>query len=162
LKYVQEVDILSEKILGILSEGLSLATEALHLALTASTPGRSQPITLRTNFYGLKEDGEAVPGVVHAHSDPGGLTTLLADDVPGLEVKRNDKWVKVDPILGAFIVNIGDQIEVFIFYRFNEVTRQNIVSAVAAYLIWLCIILNLLTSDDFPVSRSAVMAGTRA
>ncbi|XP_010269427.1 PREDICTED: 1-aminocyclopropane-1-carboxylate oxidase 5-like [Nelumbo nucifera] len=52
------------------------------------------------------------------HSDPGGLTLLLADDrVPGLQVLRGGNWVTVKPFPNAFIVNIDYQIQVsFSFY----------------------------------------------
>jgi len=51
---------------------------------------------------------------VGEHPDYGVLTILATDDVPGLEVRnRADRWVKVPPIPGAFIVNIGDMLEIW-------------------------------------------------
>ncbi|MCU1458437.1 MAG: 2OG-Fe(II) oxygenase [Actinomycetia bacterium] len=46
-----------------------------------------------------------------AHTDYGILTILLADDVPGLQVWRQDRWHDVSPPRGSFIVNIGDMLE---------------------------------------------------
>jgi len=38
---------------------------------------------------------------------------LLPDDqVPGLQVRKCDNWITVKPARHAFIVNIGDQIQV--------------------------------------------------
>ena len=47
------------------------------------------------------------------HTDYGGVTFLLMDDTPGaLEVENSDgRWVKVNPLEGAYVVNIGDMVE---------------------------------------------------
>lgn len=47
-----------------------------------------------------------------SHSDYGFLTLLLQDDVQGLQIQFQDKWVTVDPIPGSFVVNVGDHLEV--------------------------------------------------
>jgi isopenicillin N synthase-like dioxygenase len=58
----------------------------------------------------------ASPQGVGAHKDSGVLTLLLAaPDSRGLQVRRHggtDDWVDVPPIDGAFIVNIGELLEV--------------------------------------------------
>lgn len=47
------------------------------------------------------------------HTDPNALTILLQDQqVTGLQVLNNDQWIKVDPYPDAFVVNIGDQLQV--------------------------------------------------
>ena len=46
------------------------------------------------------------------HSDYGFLTLLLQDEVKGLQIQLQDKWVTVDPIPGSFVVNVGDHLEV--------------------------------------------------
>lgn len=51
---------------------------------------------------------------VGAHRDAGVLTLLLAEpDSRGLQVRDpRDGWVDVDPLPGAFIVNIGEMLEI--------------------------------------------------
>lgn len=50
---------------------------------------------------------------VGAHRDAGVLTLLLAEPgSSGLAVKRDDGWIEVDPLPGAFIVNIGEMLEI--------------------------------------------------
>jgi len=46
-----------------------------------------------------------------AHSDYGLLTFLATDDVPGLEIYLNGKWVEAPPKRGAFVVNLGDMFQ---------------------------------------------------
>ncbi|KAE8705895.1 putative Senescence-related protein 1 [Hibiscus syriacus] len=50
-----------------------------------------------------------------AHSDPVGLTILLQiSEMEGLQVKKDGGWVPIKPLENAFIVNIGDIMEVMI------------------------------------------------
>ncbi|MCL7030387.1 hypothetical protein MKW94_010067 [Papaver nudicaule] len=52
---------------------------------------------------------------VGRHKDGGALTILAQDDVGGLEVKRKIQgdWVRVNPIQGSFVINVGDIIQVW-------------------------------------------------
>ena len=50
---------------------------------------------------------------VGAHKDPGILTLLLVEPgVAGLQVEREGAWVDVPPVEDAFVVNIGELMEV--------------------------------------------------
>lgn len=67
---------------------------------------------LRVNFYPKCPQPDLTLGL-SSHSDPGGMTILLPDEnVAGLQVRRGDCWLTVKPIPNAFIINIGDQIQV--------------------------------------------------
>jgi isopenicillin N synthase-like dioxygenase len=49
---------------------------------------------------------------VGAHKDSGFLTMLLQDDQPGLQVEVTpDNWIDASPLPGAFVVNIGELLE---------------------------------------------------
>lgn len=46
------------------------------------------------------------------HSDYGFLTLLLQDEVKGLQIQHEGKWVSVEPLPNSFVVNVGDHLEV--------------------------------------------------
>ncbi|MCI96375.1 1-aminocyclopropane-1-carboxylate oxidase-like protein, partial [Trifolium medium] len=47
------------------------------------------------------------------HTDPGAITLLLQNQVPGLQVEHDGEWVDVNPVRGGIIVNIGDFLQVY-------------------------------------------------
>lgn len=51
---------------------------------------------------------------VGRHKDGGALTVLAQDDVGGLEVRRkaDGEWIRVKPTPDAYIINVGDIIQV--------------------------------------------------
>lgn len=112
LEYRKELKSLAEKLFGVLSERLGLSSDALLSAIIGGSPSDCLTVRVRTNFYGLDENGEAIPWKLESHSDAGGMTILLADDVPGLEIKKDGQWVGVNPIPGGFVVNISDMTEI--------------------------------------------------
>ncbi|MFE9258239.1 isopenicillin N synthase family dioxygenase [Streptomyces sp. NPDC006879] len=49
---------------------------------------------------------------VGAHKDYGFLTLLLQDGVGGLQVRRGEDFLDVPPVPGAFVVNLGELLEI--------------------------------------------------
>ncbi|KAL2939833.1 hypothetical protein RDABS01_001836, partial [Bienertia sinuspersici] len=105
--YLGEVVKLSQRLMKVFSSNLGLEENYLQNAFG----GEENGACLRVNFYPKCPQPDLTLGL-SSHSDPGGLTVLLPDhDVPGLQVRRDDKWITVKPAKHAFIVNIGDQIQ---------------------------------------------------
>lgn len=74
---------------------------------------------MRINYYPPCPQPEKVIGLT-PHSDGAGLTILLQlNDVQGLQVRKDGKWILIKPMPNAFIVNIGDIIEVKLPSLFN-------------------------------------------
>ncbi|KAI3831889.1 hypothetical protein MKX03_022261 [Papaver bracteatum] len=67
---------------------------------------------MRMNYYPPCPQPEHVIGL-SPHSDAGGLTILLQlNEVEGLQIKKEESWVPIKPLPNAFVVNIGDILEI--------------------------------------------------
>ncbi|KAJ4703749.1 2-oxoglutarate (2OG) and Fe(II)-dependent oxygenase superfamily protein [Melia azedarach] len=67
---------------------------------------------MRMNYYPPCPQPEDVIGL-GPHSDGCGVTILLQlNETEGLQIKKDGKWVTVKPLPGAFIINIGNSMEV--------------------------------------------------
>jgi len=108
-EYGEEVVKLGGRVLELLSINLGLNDDFF-----LNTFGGENDLggCLRVNFYPKCPQPDLTLGL-SSHSDPGGLTILLPDDyVSGLQVRRGEDWITVKPVPNAFIINIGDQIQV--------------------------------------------------
>lgn len=64
------------------------------------------------------------------HSDYGFLTLVLQDDVEGLQIQSQDKWVTIQPIPDSFVVNVGDHLEIFSNGRYKSVLHRVLVNSI--------------------------------
>ena len=71
-----------------------------------------QPQTMKVTYYPPCRQAGDVLGL-SPHTDACAVTLLLhVNDVQGLQIRRDDgKWHAVEPLEGAFIVNVGDTLE---------------------------------------------------
>ncbi|GAU21696.1 hypothetical protein TSUD_242680 [Trifolium subterraneum] len=68
--------------------------------------------TIRMGYYPPCPQPDQVIGL-DPHSDAGGLTILLqVNEMQGLQIKKDGLWVPINPLPDAFVVNIGDQLEI--------------------------------------------------
>ena len=79
---------------------------------------------MRMNYYPPCPQPELVVGL-NAHSDAVGLTILLqVNELEGLQIRKDGRWIPVKPLPNAFIVNIGDILEVNTKFSNNYLTFQ--------------------------------------
>ncbi|CAL1373287.1 unnamed protein product [Linum trigynum] len=68
--------------------------------------------SMRMNYYPPCPQPNQVIGLT-PHSDATGLTILLQlNQVEGLQIRKNGNWVSVKPLPDAFVINIGDIVEI--------------------------------------------------
>ncbi|OMO96778.1 Oxoglutarate/iron-dependent dioxygenase [Corchorus olitorius] len=80
---------------------------------------------IRLNYYPPCSKPDLVLGI-SPHSDSDLLTLLLQNEIPGLQIKHKDEWFPVNPIPNAFVVNIGDVIEVLSNGMYRSVEHRAI------------------------------------
>ena len=63
------------------------------------------------NYYPLCPQPEHAIGIPH-HTDHGLVTLLIQNEMKGLQVEHNGKWLTVDGPANGFFVNLADQMQV--------------------------------------------------
>ncbi|RZC21392.1 Protein DMR6-LIKE OXYGENASE 2, partial [Glycine soja] len=79
------------------------------------------------NFYPACPQPDLTLGIP-PHSDYGFLTLLLQDEVEGLQIQHQDKWITVQPIPNAFVVNVGDHLEIYSNGKYKSVLHRVVVN----------------------------------
>ncbi|KAJ4726529.1 2-oxoglutarate (2OG) and Fe(II)-dependent oxygenase superfamily protein [Melia azedarach] len=91
----------------------------------------SMEIKNSSSQFDLENGKKKVIGLT-PHSDASGLTILLQiNEVEGLQIKKNGKWLPVTPVLpNAFIVNIGDTLEIITNGTYRSIEHRATVNSV--------------------------------
>ena len=106
LAYHEAMSDLGLRVVRLLSESLGMSPN--HFDAFFDKP----MATLRLLHYNQQaSDPERGIYAAGAHSDYGMITLLLCDDVPGLQILQEEKWIKVPPRQKTFIVNLGDMLQ---------------------------------------------------
>uniref|UniRef100_A0A1J3ICI4 Leucoanthocyanidin dioxygenase n=1 Tax=Noccaea caerulescens TaxID=107243 RepID=A0A1J3ICI4_NOCCA len=104
-EYGGEMKKLAQKLLGLISESLSLPCSTIEEAVGEIY----QNMTM--SYYPPCPQPELTLGL-QSHSDMGAITLLIQDDVGGLQLYKDSQWLAVPPISHAILVLIADQTEI--------------------------------------------------
>ncbi|XP_050230199.1 naringenin,2-oxoglutarate 3-dioxygenase [Mercurialis annua] len=121
----------SEKLMGLGCKLLEVLSEAMGLekdALTKACVEMDQKVVV--NFYPKCPQPDLTLGLKR-HTDPGTITLLLQDHVGGLQATRDNgkTWITVQPVEGAFVVNLGDHGHYLSNGRFKNADHQAVVNS---------------------------------
>lgn len=119
-EYNKEILRVTNNILELLSEGLALESNALKSCLG----GDEVELEMKINMYPPCPQPELALGV-EPHTDMSALTLLVSNDVPGLQVWKENSWVAVNYLQDALFVHIGDQLEVIAYYSYSMLILIN-------------------------------------
>jgi len=123
-KYAADVRALILRLLAAISEALGLDSDYLNRIF-----GKHSQL-MDIMYYPPCPNPDLTLGTPR-HSDARGITVLMQDAVSGLQVLRDEKWVAVEPIANAFVVNMGDQLQVVSNGRFRSVEHRAVTNAFA-------------------------------
>nr|ATI97620.1 F3H [Lotus filicaulis] len=121
----------SEKLMGLACKLLEVLSEAMGLekeALTKACVDMEQKVVV--NYYPKCPQPDLTLGLKR-HTDPGTITLLLQDQVGGLQATRDNgkTWITVQPLEGAFVVNLGDHGHYLSNGRFKNADHQAVVNS---------------------------------
>lgn len=75
------------------------------------------------NYYPPCPQPELAMGLI-PHSDHGLFTLLIQNEVGGLQIQHNGKWVDVNPLPNSILVNTGDHLEIFSNGKYKSVLHR--------------------------------------
>ncbi|KFK28066.1 hypothetical protein AALP_AA8G467300 [Arabis alpina] len=127
-EYTRQLKMLSEKIMGWLSEGLGLRSEAIKEVVAGE-------YMLIVNYYPPCPHSDLIEGL-DAHTDVSGLTLILPNEIPGLQVFKDDQWIELENIPSAIIVLIADQILRASNGRYKSVLHKTTVDKEKTRMSW--------------------------
>ncbi|KAL6662088.1 hypothetical protein ACP70R_001472 [Stipagrostis hirtigluma subsp. patula] len=116
--YSVEMTNLAMRLLGFMAADLGVEQEVLRGAFS----GKRQSMAF--HYYPPCRHPEKVMGII-PHTDGLGLTLLLhLDDTPGLQIRKDGRWFPVRPLPEAFVVNIGDILDVLTNGTYRSVEHR--------------------------------------
>ncbi|XP_077233141.1 protein LATERAL BRANCHING OXIDOREDUCTASE 1-like isoform X1 [Tasmannia lanceolata] len=123
-EYARAVKKLAFKLVELISLSLGLPEKRLNDFFKDNTG------FIRLNHYPPCPSPHLALGVGR-HKDGGALTVLAQDDVGGLEVKRktDGEWIRVKPIPDAYIINVGDIIQVWSNEKYESPEHRVVVNS---------------------------------
>ncbi|PRQ23273.1 putative oxoglutarate/iron-dependent dioxygenase, non-heme dioxygenase domain-containing protein [Rosa chinensis] len=123
-EYSQEVEKLSLKLMGLIALSLGLPEDRFKGYF------KDQTSFIRLNHYPPCPSPQLALGV-GPHKDAGALTVLAQDEVGGLEVKRktDGEWIRVRPTPNAYIINVGDILQVWSNDKYESAEHRVMVNS---------------------------------
>lgn len=120
--YSSELYLLGKILLNVMAMNLGINPEVMANMLEDGAQ------SVRFNYYPPCPQADKVVGL-SPHSDGSLITWVLqVNEVQGLQIKKNDRWVPVKPLPGAFVVNIGDSFEILSNGKYRSIEHRVVVN----------------------------------
>ncbi|KVH89441.1 codeine O-demethylase-like [Cynara cardunculus var. scolymus] len=122
-KYLLEVQKLGMSLFGLIGQAVDIDNKEMFEIFEDGMQ------SVRMTYYPPCPQPDLVIGLT-PHSDAAGITILLqVNDVDGLQVKKDGIWIPVNFRPDAFIVNVGDILEILSNGVCNSIEHRAIVNA---------------------------------
>ncbi|XVF87234.1 hypothetical protein PTKIN_Ptkin18bG0102400 [Pterospermum kingtungense] len=121
--YAIEAKNLAMMILGYMARALKMDAEEMRELFTDGVQ------SMRMNYYPPCPEPDMAIGF-SPHSDAVALTILFQlNETEGLQIRKDGKWVSIKPLPNAFVVNIGDIMEIVSNGVYRSIEHRAIVNS---------------------------------
>ena len=104
--YSLELKSTGMKILNLMAKALEMNPEEMEALFEQGLQ------SMRMNYYSPCPQSDQVTGL-SPHSDATHFTILFQlNEIDGLQIKKDGVWIPIKPLPCAFVINIGDILEV--------------------------------------------------
>ncbi|OMO82793.1 Oxoglutarate/iron-dependent dioxygenase [Corchorus olitorius] len=122
-EYCKEVQNLAMKLLDYMARALKMDGEEMRELFIHGVQ------SVRMNYYPPCPEPDMAIGF-SPHSDADALTILYQlNETEGLQIRKDGKWVSVKPLPNAFVVNIGDILEIVSNGIYRSIEHRAIVNS---------------------------------
>ncbi|KAF5200494.1 Flavonol synthase/flavanone 3-hydroxylase [Thalictrum thalictroides] len=126
--YLREV---VDKLFKYLSLGLGVEANTIKEAMG----GDELEYLLKINYYPPCPRPDLTLGVA-PHTDMSSITVLVPNEIPGLQVFKDDHWYNAKYIPNALIIHIGDQIQILSNGKYKSVFHRTTVNKDKTRMSW--------------------------
>ncbi|MCL7052165.1 hypothetical protein MKW94_026388 [Papaver nudicaule] len=126
-EYSNHLKELAQKLMSMMSETLGLESSCIE-----DIVGEIHQ-NIAVSYYPPCPQPELTLGI-QSHSDIGAVALLMQDDVGGLEVFKEGRWVTVQPLSDAIIVFVADQTEIISNGKYPSVIHRAVTNSNRARL----------------------------
>ncbi|GMI93520.1 SENESCENCE-RELATED GENE 1, senescence-related gene 1 [Hibiscus trionum] len=121
--YAIEVKNLAMRILDYMAKALKMGGEEMREMFNDGVQ------SMRMNYYPPCPQPDMTIGF-GPHSDADALTILFQlDETEGLQVRKDGKWIPIKPLPNAFVVNIGDIMEILSNGIYRSIEHRAVVNS---------------------------------
>ena len=131
-EFAKQLRVVVTKMLAILSLGLGLEEGKLETELGGM---EELLLQLKINYYPKCPQPDLALGV-EAHTDVSSLSFILHNDVPGLQVFYDSKWVTAKLVPDSLIVHVGDSLEILSNGVYKSVLHRGLVNKEKVRISW--------------------------
>lgn len=131
-EYAKQLRKLVTKVMSLLSLGLGVEAERLEKEFGGMDEFLLQ---MKINYYPKCPQPNLALGV-EAHTDVSALTFILHNNVPGLQIYFDNKWVTAKCIPDSFVVHIGDSLEILSNGKYRSILHRGLVNKEKVRISW--------------------------
>ncbi|KAJ7516019.1 hypothetical protein O6H91_22G039100 [Diphasiastrum complanatum] len=123
-EFIHEIQKIGLVLLELMAESLDLQKSffSQHFEKNATS-------VTRLNYYPPCPQPSMALGL-YAHADTNSITVLIQNEIGGLQIRKDGRWISVRPFKDALVVNVGDCLQAWTNGHFKSVEHRAVLNSV--------------------------------